>query len=356
LTDPAFIIGAGPAGSLAAILLARAGRRVTLVEQHRFPRDKVCGECISALGVAILRRHGLLQRLHTAGARDLTGAHVHAADGASALLNLPAPMLALSRAALDTTLLEAAVEAGADVLLPYRCESVTDGTVRLRNLVPNDVSDHRASHVLVADGKSALLKPTHPPTNDIGLKAHLADVDLPPDAIHLFGLAGHYVGLARVEGGRWNLAASVPRQRLTDFDVLFETMRRDNPTLARATRDARRVSGWLASPLPRFAVRAGWATNVAPLGNAAAAIEPIGGEGMGLALRSAELAVEELLSPSPDPQRLLRSYQKLWRLRRPACRLAALWLSSPQLSGATVPLLDAGEALPRLALSLLKPA
>ena len=42
------IIGAGPAGSVAAIALARLNWRVTLVEQHDFPRDKVCGECVSA--------------------------------------------------------------------------------------------------------------------------------------------------------------------------------------------------------------------------------------------------------------------------------------------------------------------
>ena len=44
----AVIVGAGPAGSTAAILLARAGWRVALVERQTFPRRKVCGECIAA--------------------------------------------------------------------------------------------------------------------------------------------------------------------------------------------------------------------------------------------------------------------------------------------------------------------
>ena len=43
-------VGGGPAGALASVLLARRGHAVTLIEQHRFPRDKVCGECLSALG------------------------------------------------------------------------------------------------------------------------------------------------------------------------------------------------------------------------------------------------------------------------------------------------------------------
>ena len=93
------VIGAGPAGCVASILLARRGWNVTLLEQHRFPRDKVCGECVSALGVGVLGRHGLLARLRAAGAHELTAARLHATDGASATLALPTPMLALSRAA-----------------------------------------------------------------------------------------------------------------------------------------------------------------------------------------------------------------------------------------------------------------
>ena len=62
------IIGAGPAGSTAAILLARAGWDVTLVEQSRFPRDKVCGECLSALGFDVLERLGLVDEFVRRGA------------------------------------------------------------------------------------------------------------------------------------------------------------------------------------------------------------------------------------------------------------------------------------------------
>src|SRR5512139_2655565 len=58
-TDSSFdvaIIGAGPAGSAAAIELARAGRRTLLVEKKRFPREKVCGGCLSGPATARLRQ------------------------------------------------------------------------------------------------------------------------------------------------------------------------------------------------------------------------------------------------------------------------------------------------------------
>src|SRR5688572_10657499 len=131
------IIGAGPAGSTAAILLARAGWDVTLVEQSRFPRDKVCGECLSALGFDVLGRLGLADRLRDAGAIRLDGCGVHAPSGRALFVQLPRPMWGISRYALDGLLLDAAREAGATVRQPVRCdviETESRPAVRLRDL------------------------------------------------------------------------------------------------------------------------------------------------------------------------------------------------------------------------------
>ena len=53
------ISGAGPAGSVAATVLSRAGARVLLVDRARFPRDKLCGDTINPGALAVLRRLGL---------------------------------------------------------------------------------------------------------------------------------------------------------------------------------------------------------------------------------------------------------------------------------------------------------
>src|SRR5450631_4511154 len=55
----ALVVGAGPAGAAAAILLADAGWRVVLVEQHDYPRQKVCGECISAGNLDLIDELGV---------------------------------------------------------------------------------------------------------------------------------------------------------------------------------------------------------------------------------------------------------------------------------------------------------
>src|SRR5688572_6379639 len=136
------IIGAGPAGCTAAILLARAGGwHVTLVEQHRFPRDKVCGECLSALGIDVLERHGLATPLQHLGPVQLTKTTLVAPDGTEATVTLPRPMLGLSRRAMDQALAAEAVRAGARMMQPARVESLNPATREciVRDLVTNDL-------------------------------------------------------------------------------------------------------------------------------------------------------------------------------------------------------------------------
>jgi 2-polyprenyl-6-methoxyphenol hydroxylase-like FAD-dependent oxidoreductase len=346
MTD-ATIIGGGPAGSVAALILARGGWDITLIEQHRFPRDKVCGECLSALGIDVLRRAGLLETLRELRPIELRQTVLVAADGTEATLRLPRAMWGVSRSALDTALLRAAAAAGARVMQPARCERIesTRLQITVRDLVSNQVSNLRPQLLMLADGKG-LLDPHPLPTGDLGVKAHFTGVDEDcRDAIFLFALDGHYVGLAPIEGGRWNLAMSVPAAKLKpfggDLEGLFGQILEENVGLRRRLRRAARFGPWLASALPRFAVRRRWPQGVIPIGNAAAALEPIGGEGMGLAMRSAEIVAAELIAHGEDycTARLRRRMSVLWAMRRTAARAAAVCLSRPGPSRAIVGIL-----------------
>ena len=362
----AIVIGGGPAGSTASILLSRAGWRVTLIEQHRFPRDKVCGECLSAFGAAVLDRAGLLAPLLSRGAVRLDRTLLHAPSGATAQAPLPRPMWGITRAVLDCVLLDAAKSAGVALLQPARCEALAPGdrpVARVRDLSSNDVRAYEADVILVADGKSALLNGRPPPpTSDLGIKSHFENVDGPRDAIELFGLADCYGGLAPVEGDRWNAALSVPaarvRQHRGDLACLFAELMEENPTLRRRLSRARRLGPWLASPLPRFGVRPKWPPNVIPVGNAAAAIEPIGGEGMGLAMRSADLAAEALVAArgrwtSSAARVLERGYRRLWAARRLSCRAGAMVASSRLPATATAAIVARAPALLRAGMVLM---
>ena len=334
------VIGAGPAGSVAAVLLARAGVEVTVVEQHVFPRDKVCGECLSALAILTLERVGLAEGLLGLGPAELRETRIHTADGAKFRMPLPGVMWGVSRKALDAFLLERAVEAGARVVQPGRCEGVggLDRSVRVRDLQSNEVSQIRSDWIIAAEGKSVRSVSRAAPTGDFGIKAHFEGVDGPGHTIELFGVRGAYGGLAPIEDRKWNAAFSVPAERLRafggDVGALFDSIRLENPALNRQLQGARRISEWMAVPLPRFGVRKCWPAGVIPVGNAAAAIEPIGGEGMGLAIASAEIAAHHMLKHGAAPPadglgELFREYERLWRVRGVSCRLAGMVVSRP---------------------------
>jgi flavin-dependent dehydrogenase len=351
------VIGAGPAGCAAAILLARrrdVPLRVTLVEQHRFPRDKVCGECLGALGIDVIDRLDLRARLLGLNPAILTRTIIFAPNGASIDLPLPRPMYGISRGAFDAMLLQAAREAGATVAQPARCESLDPPFVHVRDLVTNRMNSLHCDIALLADGKAALLPQRPRATGDFGIKAHFEEVGGPDDAIELFGCDGCYGGVARIEGGRWNVAFSAPEARLRSFagDVgqLFQQIMAENRMLHARLISARRVTDWLVAPLPRFAVTRDWPTGVIPLGNAAAALEPIGGEGIGLALRSAELAAEAIVESARrgepiDATKLRATFSALWRTRRAACRAAAVAVSSKRLADWSFPAIDGASTL-----------
>jgi len=359
---PIVVIGAGPAGSVASILLGRAGLDVFLVEQHRFPRDKVCGECVSALGIDVLRPMGAMDRLAPYAPVLLRRTLIHAIDGASLGLPLPRTMLGISRASLDHELMRLAIESGAQPLQPARCEGIEGRDVIIRDLRTNARRRMGSSLILVADGKAALL-PTRPmQTGDLGIKAHFKSVDGPRDAIELFGVAGHYGGVAPVEGDRWNASFSVPAARVqafgSDLDALFGTIVDANRNLAARMRRAQRVGPWIAAALPRHAVGRNWPDHVIPLGNAAAAVEPVGGEGMGLAMRSAELAAEEIIramrsAAEINLPRLRRAFVNLWLPRRAACRALAMAISSPALATWALPMIATTDPPARLAMHLI---
>ncbi|MBC8106868.1 MAG: FAD-dependent monooxygenase [Anaerolineae bacterium] len=346
---PIVVVGAGPGGSIAASLLARAGLPTIMIEQHRFPRDKVCGECLSAVGIEVLDRVGARDAVARLKAVALERAMIHTPNGATVELQLPSRMWGVSRRQLDRALLDHAKTRGVRVIQPARCERIEHNQVVIRDLTSNRVEEIHTRCVIVADGKGS-------PTHDLGIKAHFSGVEGPRNAIELFGVDGHYGGLAPVEDEQWNASFSVPafrvRQFRGDLDAMFAAIVEENETLRARMLRAHRASDWLASPLPRSPVARDWLENQIPVGNAAASLEPIGGEGMGLAMRSAELAAHEIIAAhrakrAIDIVSLRRAYRDLWCVRSLACRVAAMIVSRPWLANFLAGAIDGREALPR---------
>jgi geranylgeranyl reductase family protein len=114
------VIGAGPAGSAAAWQLASRGLDVVLVDQHAFPRDKVCGDGLIPDAHAALRRMGVLDEVMAKAQRV---SHVRCTGPRGGWVDVPGTLAVLPRLQLDHILVHAAERAGARLCMPARFEA-----------------------------------------------------------------------------------------------------------------------------------------------------------------------------------------------------------------------------------------
>ena len=356
----AIIIGAGPAGSTAAILLARAGWSVALVEKQRFPRRKVCGECLAASNLPLLDALGIGAEFDASAGPELR--QVALMQGPRTLIaDLPAADQpnrawgrALGRETLDTLLLAQARASGAVVLQPWSVQalggSAGDHSCEIRAIG----SDHREqlhAPVLVAAHGSweplpsgrAERRLARRPGDLFAFKANFRDARLAPGLLPVLSFEGGYGGMVLADQGITTLACCIREDRL-------EACRRQFPGLsagetveaflkqaclgvAQALGPARREGAWLASgPIdPGIRLRAG--DMLFRIGNAAGEAHPIIGEGMSMAMQSAWLLCAQLLRPAARRDGLAntawqssvrRRYAAEWRRHfAPRLRLAA---------------------------------
>lgn len=377
--DPdVLVLGGGPAGAATALLAARAGVRVAVVERERFPRRKVCGEFLSAEGCAVLGRLGLRAAVEARGAHPIERFRLTDPRGRAIESTLPdlgedgRAALGISRATLDDLLLRAAAGAGADVR-----ERVTaleplldDGrVVGVRARTAGRAGDHRvrARVVVAADGRrSALGRALHPELGDptsahagswYGLECHLegphpglrGTVEL-----HVFD--GGYLGLSLNEDGRINLALVVTKGALARHggspDTLLARGLARNPAVAALLRGRPRVDGdWKSVGPLRSGPRRPAARGALFVGDAAGTVDPFSGEGMSHALAAAEMAAPFAIRAAGAgglAAREANAYARAWRrafvpVTRRNRRIARL-LERPRLAAAGVCVLSRAPA------------
>jgi len=290
------VVGAGPAGSLAARELARSGARVLLVDKAAFPRYKVCGCCLNGAALAALDASGLGSLPARLGAVPLSRFQL-CTIGARAALDFSLGV-SISREAFDTALVEEAVRAGA-CFVPRTCAAVgTAGSRRIEVTLRQATEARRvqARLVLAADGLSGRSLAGRPELqaqparrSRIGAGAVLAGGPACYTAGTVFMACGRggYVGLVRLEDRRLNVAAA--------FDLA--AVRAAGGPAQLATQ----ILAQVGLPAPGLLAEALWhatpalttsrshvaAERVFVLGDAAGYIEPFTGEGMAWAVRSA---------------------------------------------------------------------
>ncbi len=375
----AVVIGGGPAGATAAILLVEAGWSVALVERRPFPRRKVCGEYLSATNWSLLSRLGIGESFAAMAGPPVRETAVFVGRSRYAA-SLPQPAegmpwgRALPREHLDTLLVERATKLGATIFQPARCSDLRSrGEVSIATIERNSASPLLISAPVVIAahgsweiGSLATQRQVNVPRQDdwLAFKAHFRTSKLPEALMPLLCFRGGYGGMVHVGEGRASLSCCIRRRQLERLvrpagesagETVLTHILESCPVLRPVLEGASLDGAWLAAGAIQPGIRPRYRSGAFIVGNAAGEAHPVVAEGISMAMQSAWLLAERLIPLRRDVHRTLvreriaRSYAAAWRRafapRIYAAAAIAQWASRPWLVYATGPALRAFPAL-----------
>ena len=349
--NDAVVVGGGPAGSATALLLARAGVDVRLIERARFPRRKVCGEYLNAGAVEALSRLGLLPAVRRA-ASPLRGVRLVPPGASAVTLPFPRPALACTREALDALLLDAASAAGVTVERG-RVDDVLDDRGRCVGVLVRGenglLAERHARIVVGADGIGSVV------ARKLGLVrsslrgarfavgGHYAGFGALDGHVEMYVDGGAYFAINPLDAQRANVMVVVPRDRLATWSADVDAgVGGAAAVLARGVRSfdgVRRLGARVSVGPLAHDVRRASVPGAILVGDAAGFLDPFTGQGVFLALAGAERAAEVILSALHARDREADAFARYarWRAndlawRRRLCRTVALLIDVPPLA------------------------
>ena len=341
------IVGGGPAGSTCAALCAAAGLRTVLLEREKFPREKVCGDCLNPACWSVLRRLDMAERVRALPHGQLDAVEFIAIGGRKVQVDLPTgdeSEIGVKRSLFDSLLLDRAKELGAaarDETIVTAMRKSASGDWKID--IVNEVITARVA--VGADGRNSTVARLcnlglRPARERVALQSH---IDLPRNfgnRVVLQFLPEGYSGQAPVNDRELNLCLVAKPRGIDALKVWAENefkipLDHSWRTVTPLTRDA----------LPPMR------DNLFLIGDAARVVEPFTGEGIYYALRSGELAADAIVKLIRGVDRQLvareftRAHAAMYRGRLWINRLARAAVLSPRVASMFV---HAARAQPSL--------
>ena len=287
------VIGGGPAGSSAAIVTARQGASVLLLERGKLPRHKVCGEFVSPESLALLNT--LLVAEHTEllqSSGTISQARLFL-EGEVAASVIDPPAASIARFDLDLALWDSAERSGVRTLQQSAVLKIL-GSGPFR--VETSSGEFEARAVVNASGRWSNLnqhRNESPGPKWLGIKAHFAERDA-PNSVDLYFFEGGYCGIQPVllrdngKEGRINVCAMVRADIATSLGQVFDC----HADLGSRSESWKLLSEPVSTSPLVFREPEPVQDHVLLAGDAAAFVDPFVGDGISLALRSGSLAAE----------------------------------------------------------------
>ncbi|PYL06140.1 MAG: hypothetical protein DME33_14515 [Verrucomicrobia bacterium] len=346
------IVGAGPAGSACAAFCALAGLRPLVLEREKFPREKVCGDCLNPAAWPVLQRLGIAERVRRLPHAILSTVEFIAVGGRKVAVDLPSGgegEIAIKRSLLDALVLSRARELGGQIHEETSVTALTPAANGSHWKIQTDRGLVFAARTLVgADGRNSTVARLcnllpRPARERVALQAH---IPLPAGfgaRVVLQFLPEGYSGQAPVNRDELNLC-------LVSKPSNISALRR----WAEERFDLKRDHSWRTiTPLTRAAL-APAQDKLFLVGDAARVVEPFTGEGIYYALRSGELAAQAIVkiirgNYDADPaSEYAKAHAAMYRGRLWVNRMSRAAVLAPRLSSLLVHLARIRPGLLRL--------